>query len=102
LYQNICRSLFEKDKLLFSFLLASRIKQFKGELNDEDLRFLLTGGISLSNEYPSVPSKVEKWLVPADWQMFVRLSQMTQFKGILDKFEENADQFEKIFQSPTP
>jgi len=52
LYCNICRSLFEKDKLLFSFLLSSRIMEFKGDLDNGSWRYLLTGGISLSDDYP--------------------------------------------------
>jgi len=35
LYSNICRSLFVKDKLLFSFLLSSRILEFYKQLTNE-------------------------------------------------------------------
>lgn len=43
LYLNVCRSLFEKDKLLFSLLLATRLLEMRGELELEDWLFFLTG-----------------------------------------------------------
>ncbi|KAL6751111.1 dynein heavy chain 5 [Haematococcus lacustris] len=43
LYQNICRSLFEKDKLLFAFLLCARIMLGHKELDNSLFQFLLTG-----------------------------------------------------------
>ena len=33
LYSNVCRSLFEKHKLLFAFLLCTRIQQHEGKIN---------------------------------------------------------------------
>ena len=44
LYANVCRSLFEKDKLLFSFTLALRVMQGRGQLTKDEVRFFLTGG----------------------------------------------------------
>jgi dynein heavy chain len=37
--------LFEKDKLLFAFLLAGRILGSRGQLDGEEWLFLLTGGL---------------------------------------------------------
>jgi len=41
LYRNICRSLFEKDKMIFSFLLCSKLNA----IDAKEFRFLLTGGV---------------------------------------------------------
>merc|ERR1712110_1007739 len=57
LYKNICRSLFEKHKLLFSFLLTMRIQLTTNVVSMADFRFLLTGGTSLEEPKPK----------PADW-----------------------------------
>lgn len=55
LYANICRSLFEKDKLLLSFLLCTRLREFKHLLHPDHLRFLLTGGLALDEKLPPKP-----------------------------------------------
>ena len=52
LYLNVCRSLFEKDKLLFSFLLTVKIMSGQGQLDSSHLRFLLAGNTAMDRERP--------------------------------------------------
>ncbi len=43
IYSNVCRSLFERHKLLFSFILTTRIMQGNGEIDASEWRFLVSG-----------------------------------------------------------
>ena len=43
-YLNICRGLFEKDKLLYSFMMASKIQLYDQSINDDEWNFFLRGG----------------------------------------------------------
>lgn len=61
LYANICRSLFEKDKLVFSMLLTCRLMEFYKELDNSHWRFLLTGGTGIIDDMPEKP-KNTPWL----------------------------------------
>jgi len=42
-YINICRGLFEKDKLLYSFMIASKIQLYDKLINDLEWNFFLRG-----------------------------------------------------------
>ena len=46
LYQNVCRSLFERDKLLFSFLLDCRIMGSEDRLPSDEFELLEQGPMS--------------------------------------------------------
>ncbi|KAG6610110.1 Dynein heavy chain [Phytophthora cinnamomi] len=97
LYRNICRSLLEKDKLMFSFLLCISIKQGKHEIESSEWYFLLTGGVALS-EPPPNPAKL--WLSDKQWAEFSRLSALPAFHGIIEEFIDSEDQWKAVYDSP--
>ena len=102
-----CRALFERDKPLFSFLMA--IKIIMGEQKNEEkiknteLRFLLAGPSSEIQVEP--PENPTKWISPNDWNNFYnQLHGMTYlcdaFKGIDEDFMKNHNKFLPFFESP--
>ncbi|KAJ3343280.1 Dynein heavy chain 7, axonemal [Gonapodya sp. JEL0774] len=84
LYQNVCRSLFEKDKLLFSFGLCLRILKNHGEITEAEQGFLLTGGIGLENPHPN-PDPL--WLSDKSWGEVCRLADIEAFSDIKNEFK---------------
>ncbi len=50
IYQSTCKSLLESDKLLFSFLICTKIFIVLGKLTNTELRLLSIGGTFNSTE----------------------------------------------------
>ena len=104
LYENICRSLFEKDKLLFSFLMCIKIMdedKDKG-LDPREVTFLLTGGTSIDMPKPN-PSGKGGWMSDKIWASIIQLSEEFEcFKGLDDSFVEKGKVWEGIYNSVKP
>jgi dynein heavy chain len=100
LYSNICRSLFEKDKLLLSFLLCYRLSEFHKIISPEHFRFLLTGGVALDDKLPETPHC--NWISNKMWGEVFRLSTYTGFDSFYKTFYDYLDEYQKIYDSPEP
>lgn len=100
LYCNVCRSLFEKDKLLFAMIMCVNIEsKISGAIDYAQFRFLLTGGIS-SHEPPPNPCK---WLNDKQWGEMNRFEALSgDFAGFTRHFKDNVDKYKKIYDSSTP
>eukprot|EP00794_Sanderia_malayensis_P008808 gene8808-9750_t len=97
IYSNVCRSLFEKDKLLFSFLLTINIMKGRNEIDDQTWRFLLTGGVALGNPYPN---PCPEWLNEKSWSEIVRATDLPNLKGLKDDLKNPG--WRVFYDSATP
>jgi dynein heavy chain len=71
LYENICRSLFEKDKLLFSMLMYFKIVEKTHDdpkimLDAREVRFMMVGGSRVEMARPN-PTGEGGWMTDKIW-----------------------------------
>ncbi|XP_068605783.1 dynein axonemal heavy chain 12-like [Brachionichthys hirsutus] len=99
LYCNVCRSLFEKDKLTFSFLLCCNILLSKDAIEYCDFMFLLTGGVGLQNMIPNPDSS---WLQDKSWDEICRASELPGLQGLKEAFIRDASCFQPVYDSMEP
>ncbi|XP_036230121.2 dynein axonemal heavy chain 7 isoform X1 [Bactrocera oleae] len=98
LYVNICRSLFERDKLLFSLILNINLMKAENLIDNTEWMFLLTGGIGLDNPH----ANPARWLGVNSWNEICRLSELPNFKGLREHVTSNLSDWKLFFDSKTP
>jgi len=99
LYKMVCRSLFEKDKLIFSFLLCTRLLRAKGDLADDEIKFLLTGGVSMGE---IDPNPYDSWLSEKAWGEINRMTLLKRSEGFKEDFKGVEQDWRNVFESAEP
>ncbi|XP_063147830.1 dynein axonemal heavy chain 12 [Candoia aspera] len=99
LYCNVCRSLFEKDKLLFSFLLCCNLLMARKEIEHQEFMFLLTGGVGLKSKFKNPDPS---WLQDKSWDEICRASDMPAFKGLRNHVASQPNEWRTIYDSKEP
>ncbi|KAH9586143.1 Dynein heavy chain [Trypanosoma melophagium] len=96
-YTNVCRSLFERHKLTFSFYLCTSILQQENALDNEEYRYLLTGPTGRGG---NAPNPAPEWLTENSWNeiQFVG-SNLPKFAGFANHVTENITHYKALFDS---
>jgi dynein heavy chain len=111
LYNSICMSLFEKDKLVFSFLLYLKINMIglqpeESALYSKETRLLVTGGSGKEFDRPNPATAEDKhqtWLPDYAWNAIIEISHSSKtFEGLDKNFEANIKEWKRIISSAFP
>ncbi|KAI1890876.1 hypothetical protein AGOR_G00158120 [Albula goreensis] len=98
LYSNVCRSLFEKHKLMFAFLLCVRIMMNENRIDMAEWRYMLSGGMAQTE----LPNPAKDWLSSRAWQDILGLSNLPSFSNLAESFPQHKAGFREIFDSSQP
>ncbi|KAK7127569.1 hypothetical protein R3I93_020220 [Phoxinus phoxinus] len=98
LYSNVCRSLFEKHKLMFAFLLCARILMNDSKIDMAEWRYMLSGG----RPQQEAPNPAPNWLSMRAWQDILALSALPTFSNLPESFSKHESAFKNIFDSSQP
>ncbi|XP_076222913.1 dynein heavy chain at 62B [Nomia melanderi] len=99
LYRNVCRSLFEKDKLLYSFMLYATILVTASTITKEELMFFLSGGVALA----SVPDNpMSSWLPDKSWAEISRVHVLASFADFRRSFVQKGAEWKRYYDSLNP
>ncbi|XP_059216601.1 dynein axonemal heavy chain 3 isoform X2 [Stomoxys calcitrans] len=99
IYQNVCRSLFEKDKLVISLVMCLGIMVARGKINKSHLLFFLTGGVGLQSIPPNPASS---WLPEKAWFQIVLASNLEGLAEFYKNFQSDIDAWKTYYDLSSP
>nr|CAD7409534.1 unnamed protein product [Timema poppensis] len=98
LFSNVCRSLFEKHKLHFAFLLCVRILMDEGRIDGHEYHVFLAGGAPPQEK----PKPDALWLSARAWKEIQILEILPVFKEWAEAIPEQINQYQQLFDSLEP
>ncbi|XP_043503405.1 dynein axonemal heavy chain 12-like [Polistes fuscatus] len=99
LYQNVCRSLFEKDKILYSFVLYSTILLASNQIDKQEFLFFLSGGMALKKV---TQNPAPDWLSDKSWAEIDRIDTLPSFGNFSQNFIKNLTEWKIYYDLLNP
>eukprot|EP01029_Cantina_marsupialis_P005375 TRINITY_DN157_c1_g2_i1.p1 TRINITY_DN157_c1_g2~~TRINITY_DN157_c1_g2_i1.p1 ORF type:complete len:3733 (+),score=1529.44 TRINITY_DN157_c1_g2_i1:1436-11200(+) len=100
-YRYVNRGLYEKDKLLFVFIVTLKIMVTAGKLKTSDVSLFLRGGAAL--DINSVKTKPFDWLSQEAWLNVVQLADsVPTFRSLPDLMSRNESTWRKWYEDNEP
>jgi len=99
LYVNICRSLFEAHKLMFSLMLVVAILKHINMIDPHEWRFLLAGPTNTSLDKPN---PAPDWCTDKIWIEILNVAKLPSFLGLEEAFTDGISHFKSYFESSDP
>ncbi|CAK81423.1 unnamed protein product (macronuclear) [Paramecium tetraurelia] len=98
IYNQVCRGLFEKDKLLYSFIILIKILEQKKQIDFEEFSFIIRQ-ITIPTEVPENPFK--EWLPNQAWarvQVLIKVNK--KLSQIVDSMRNFPEVWMELLDSP--
>eukprot|EP00043_Microstomoeca_roanoka_P013217 m.129292 g.129292 ORF g.129292 m.129292 type:complete len:4796 (-) comp15694_c0_seq1:72-14459(-) len=99
-FKYTCRGLYEKDKFLFTILLALKIDLQRGNVKQNEFMTFIKGGAAL--DLNSVQPKPKSWILDSTWLNLVQLSELPMFADILNQVARNDKAWKAWFDEDNP
>lgn len=96
-YNNICRTIFDAHKLLFSWIFTTKILITNGQLTGEQLNFFISGGSSLAIALPE--KHAAEWITDDLWRDLNKLSEITENDDLMESIRKNLDEWKVYLDS---
>ena len=95
-FRTVCRSLYDQDRLLFSFLLCTRLMTSEGGLQSNELHFLMSGSHDLAGIQPS---PFQAWLPDRSWQQVLYASELGSTSKLSEDIKLYQDEWRVFCES---
>ena len=99
-YTNVCRSLFERHKLLFSFLKTIKIMMGDDKIDPMEWRFVISGQ---TTDSLNLPNPDTDWIEENMWKEICALGGLNEtFAALPTKFGESLAKWKRVYDAIDP
>eukprot|EP00742_Colponemidia_sp_Colp-10_P013179 GILJ01014876.1.p1 GENE.GILJ01014876.1~~GILJ01014876.1.p1 ORF type:complete len:1504 (-),score=254.80 GILJ01014876.1:52-4527(-) len=96
-FSTICRGLFEKDKPVFAFLIASTIQRLQGAISEDEWKYFTRGSQGILVDGTSDPPA---WLSESAWEELLYLETVSGFPAVTADISSDPDLWKVLFDDP--